>query len=46
MRGASGGNLSHRNQTFYKSEGNARVTVAHCLSLRRIHSEDSTSFLH
>ena len=21
MRGASGGNLSHRNQTFYKSEG-------------------------
>ena len=38
--------LKSKIKLFMKARENARDTVAHCLSLRRIHSQDRTSFLH
>ena len=38
--------LKSKIKLFMKARENARDTVAHRLSLRRIHSEDRTSFLH
>ena len=37
---------SQKSNFFMKARENARYTVANCLSLRRIHSKDRTSFLH